>query len=248
MRYGAPRGHARRGGVLGTSGGLIEWSADAVPSVILSCLASHAAAKLFDGVERTDFPGSSPASTEATRPIRQRPLRGCNQPSGCLTRDPTTSPPPPWSPAAIGRCLVGRELDRHRARALAGTSPDIPGTPEYFPNSLLREHRRNLRRYLSGERDSYPARPRELSQRGRPKPAGAFRRAADLDRARSARYGRVPHRGRGGAHRTRLAAAPQRPSTATGSARLSPAAPGSLVQTRARRLALRSSSGAPANA
>lgn len=139
---------------------LIEWSADAVPSVILSCLASHAAAKLFDGVERTRLPQKlsgvyrsdptdSAATTKGLQPTVWLPHSRSNDiPTSALESRgyrPLLSSGESWT--AI-------ELERSRARFLM-----FQGHPEYFPNSLLREHRRDVRRYLSGERDSYPPVP-----------------------------------------------------------------------------------------
>jgi len=139
---------------------LIEWSAEAVPSVLLSCLASHAAAKLFDGVERTLLPEklSGVYPTRAARgemlaeglpsPIRLPHSRSNDIPASeleCRGYRRLLSSGEQWA---------AMELERSRARFLM-----FQGHPEYGPNSLLREHRRDVRRYLNGERESYPPLP-----------------------------------------------------------------------------------------
>ncbi|MGH7642652.1 MAG: homoserine O-acetyltransferase/O-succinyltransferase family protein [Candidatus Dormibacteria bacterium] len=139
---------------------LIQWSADAVPSVILSCLASHAAAKLFGGVERTRLPqklsgvyrtdptGDATITEGIVSPlwlphsrandIRTSVLEDCGfQPALCA-----------------GESWTAMEFEYSKARYLM-----FQGHPEYGRNSLLREHRRDVRRYFTGERDSYPPVP-----------------------------------------------------------------------------------------
>lgn len=139
---------------------VIEWSADAVPSVVLSCLAAHAAAKLFDGVERTllpqklsgvyrtDVADGSTLSEGLSTPIWLPHSRSNDIRTSALTSRG-------YRPLlTAGESWTAVEIERSRARFLM-----FQGHPEYAANSLLRELRRDVRRYLSGERDSYPQVP-----------------------------------------------------------------------------------------
>jgi homoserine O-succinyltransferase len=139
---------------------LIEWSADAVSSVVLSCLASHAAAKLFDGVERSLLPqklsGVYPTDRADAGAISEGLASSISLPHSRSNDIPTsTLAAHGYRPVLTsGESWTAMEGDRFRARLLL-----FQGHPEYAANSLLREHRRDVRRYLMGERSQYPPMP-----------------------------------------------------------------------------------------
>ncbi|MGP8249019.1 MAG: homoserine O-acetyltransferase/O-succinyltransferase family protein [Candidatus Dormibacteria bacterium] len=139
---------------------LILWSAEAVPSVILSCLAAHAAAKLFHGLDRALLPSklagvyrAEPADGTAltkglANPVRIPHSRSNDIPTSALEFHGYRKV------LCSGENWTAMELERSRARFLM-----FQGHPEYFQNSLLREYRRDVRRYLQRERDDYPTVP-----------------------------------------------------------------------------------------
>jgi homoserine O-succinyltransferase len=140
---------------------LITWAEDSTASALLSCLAAHAAALLFDGIERhtlavkcsgvfvqairTDHP-----LTEGLGGLVRMPHSRLNDlPSALLQADGYAnlieSPEMTWTVAVKDRGSCTFVL--------------VQGHPEYSTTSLLREYRRDLQRFLRGERSAVPAIP-----------------------------------------------------------------------------------------
>jgi homoserine O-succinyltransferase/O-acetyltransferase len=140
---------------------LIDWAKEHTASTILSCLAAHAAVLHLDGVERWPLPEKC-AGVFAFTVEQDHPLVG----ERGLTR---------LTPHSRCNGLLRSELE------LAGycvlTSAPVPGVdtftksfgsqfvflqghPEYDANSLAREYRRDLARYLRGETDASPVAPK----------------------------------------------------------------------------------------
>ncbi len=150
---------------------LVGWAADHTISTIWSCLAAHAAVHCLDGVERHPCAGGK--------------LSGVFE---CLkTTDYPLLPPGPvrWN-APHSRCNELREDELEgRGYQILGRSPGagvdmfakscnsaflfLQGHPEYDAGALQREYRRDIGRYLTGARDTYPEMPR-----------GYFDEASDL--------------------------------------------------------------------
>lgn len=140
---------------------LIQWAATATITTMLSCLAAHAALLLFDGVERQRLPhkcsGVFPNSISRAHPA----LEGL---SGQIPVPHSRHHDIPehvvaahgWatllsSPEASWTLLVGK---RGRCSFLL-----VQGHPEYATTNLLREYRRDVRRFLQGESEAYPLLP-----------------------------------------------------------------------------------------
>jgi homoserine O-succinyltransferase len=140
---------------------LITWAEGSTASALLSCLAAHAAALLFDGIERhtlavkcsgvfvqairTDHP-----LTEGLGGLVRMPHSRLNDlPSALLQADGYAnlieSPEMTWTVAVKDRGSCTFVL--------------VQGHPEYSTTSLLREYRRDLQRFLRGERSAVPAIP-----------------------------------------------------------------------------------------
>jgi homoserine O-succinyltransferase len=131
---------------------LIRWCSTATVSAFLSCLAAHAAILLFDGVERRPLPRKlsgvfdhdvveQHALVDGLPDVVSVPHSRLNDvPADELRRRQYSilldSPSAGWSLGATvqGRCLF--VLNQ--------------GHPEYAPTSLLKEYRRDMRRYLDG--------------------------------------------------------------------------------------------------
>jgi homoserine O-succinyltransferase len=141
-------------------GQVIDWAREHTTSTIWSCLAAHAAVLKSDGIERRAFSQKLSGVFDCA-PIGAHPmLRGAE----ALMRIPHS------------RCndLSERALKANGYRILtrsAAAGVDafarqeqsfhlfFQGHPEYEPGTLLREYRRDIGRFLRGEREHYPAMP-----------------------------------------------------------------------------------------
>lgn len=138
-----------------------DWAARHTGSTLWSCLAAHAAVLHLDGVERHRLPAKRSGVFDCVPQVPHPLLRG--------------------APARLRMShsrwndLRGDDLSA-RGYAVLTASPDaganlfvkdvgslfvfVQGHPEYDPDSLAREYRRDLARFLRGERDDLPAVPR----------------------------------------------------------------------------------------
>lgn len=147
---------------------LLRWAETSVASTLLSCLAAHAALAVFHALPRTPLPhkcsgvfrqlvsdhdplgralgdAAFPHSRHNEVPTAQVAKQGYR----IVAEGPTSG----WTVAAKqrGRCLFVL----------------LQGHPEYAPTTLLREYRRDVRRFLAGERSTYPELPAAyLDQKG----------------------------------------------------------------------------------
>jgi homoserine O-succinyltransferase len=162
---------------------VIEWAADHTASTIWSCLGAHAAVLHLDGIERRPLAEKCFGVFDSLRAGADLILAG--------------APERPRIPHSRHNGLDEAELAARRYRIVtraAGAGVDIftrqeksrfvffQGHPEYDATSLLREYRRDMGRYLRGEREVLP-----------PLPAGYFppeteaAMAAFADHARAVR-------------------------------------------------------------
>jgi homoserine O-succinyltransferase/O-acetyltransferase len=160
-----------------------DWAKQHTASTIWSCLAAHAAVLHADGVER--------------RPLKEK-LFGvfdCQMAADHpMTHDVTV---PFTVPHSRYNDLPGRPLKSAGYKILSQSATagvDIfakqdgsfflffQGHPEYDADTLLREYRRDAARFLSGERDSYPALPLNYLSNEATALANTFRARALADR------------------------------------------------------------------
>jgi homoserine O-succinyltransferase len=141
---------------------LVDWAEDQAIPTIWSCLAAHAAVLHLDGLARSPLPEKL---------------------SGLFVCDVVATDhklmaglPPRWVTPhsrynginAEALTASGYEVLSASAEASVdiflkdGPAPFVffQGHPEYDGDTLLREYKRDVRRYLTGERDEYPAAPR----------------------------------------------------------------------------------------
>jgi homoserine O-succinyltransferase len=141
---------------------LLRWAEATVPSTILSCLASHAAALALDGIARRPLPqkqsGVFAQEVDAEHPLGRGLDRVVALPHSRYNDIPASalnsryrllvaSPISGWSVAtrqSDGRIIVL-----------------LQGHPEYGRLTLLKEYRRDVRRFFSGTRSTHPAIPRD---------------------------------------------------------------------------------------
>lgn len=140
---------------------VLEWARENTSSTVASCLAAHAALLRFDRVHRRQL------SRKCSGLYRQ-----VVQADDSLTSGIPTDVAIPHSrqnevplsvlvangyraqiaSAEVGWTVASKEFGSHLLVLMQGH-------PEYDPDSLLLEYRRDVRRYASGERPSYPDAP-----------------------------------------------------------------------------------------
>lgn len=144
---------------------LLQWAAASVPTTLLSCLAAQASILLFDGIERV--PRASKCSGVFAGAVGD-------------SSDPLAGGLPDLVPVPHSRVNDVPEAALIEAgyRIVIGSGPALPGWavatrehgqglfvlcqghPEYSTLSLLREYRRDVRRFLFGRgASSYPRLP-----------------------------------------------------------------------------------------
>jgi homoserine O-succinyltransferase len=141
---------------------VIEWARERVTSTLCSCLATHAVLKHLHGIERRRMP-------EKTWGVFSH--RVC-EPSHPLLREINTRFDVPHSRF---NDISRAQLEESGLRVLVeseeggvhiASSPDgfriiyFQGHPEYDFNSLLKEYKREVKRFLAGELDDPPPFPK----------------------------------------------------------------------------------------
>ncbi len=140
---------------------LLDWLDRDGPPAAFSCLASHAAVLHYDGIER--------------RPLKDKCF-GLFEHSTCGHDDLTVALPASFRVAhsrwnevpaeALGECGYRILTESHDAgvelfvKQRRNRMLFFQGHPEYDAQTLGREYVRDVRRYLSGERETYPNTPR----------------------------------------------------------------------------------------
>ena len=139
---------------------VVDWAADHTVSTLFSCLAAHAAVLHRDGIERRPLPAkhSGVYSCAATT---AHPL---------LAGMPAMTPVPhsrwndlPEADLAARGYTVLRRSEQVGVDLFVreGTSLMVflQGHPEYEPDTLAREYRRDIGRFLEGSRETHPGLP-----------------------------------------------------------------------------------------
>jgi homoserine O-succinyltransferase len=139
---------------------LIDVAQRRTRSMVLSCLAAHAAVLSLDGIERRRLPAKL-CGVYACAPGAAHPLTAGMDASRHVPHSRFNDLPEDAlrdagyrilarSPAVGADCFV---------REGASLLVFLQGHPEYDHYALMREYRRDVTRFLSGERDSYPDMP-----------------------------------------------------------------------------------------
>ena len=140
---------------------VVSWADENVTSVLCSCLATHALVKQLYHIEREPMP----AKLWGVYPHR------IVHPEHPLLRDINTRFDVPHSRFnAVHREQLERAgltilIESEVAGMQMAVSPDqysivyFQGHPEYDINSLLKEYKREVRRFINGERGDYPPPP-----------------------------------------------------------------------------------------
>ena len=163
---------------------LVGWAEDRTVSTIWSCLAAHAAVLHEEGITRQKLPEKLSGLFEC-RKIADHPIvRGT--PLRWRVAHSRYNGVPEAALAASGYRLLTRAKE---------TGPDLfvrqkrslfvyfQGHPEYEPDTLAREYRRDVGRFLVAERDDYPELPRRYFSREAAAALALLRQRALEDRS-----------------------------------------------------------------
>ncbi|HXQ20008.1 MAG TPA: homoserine O-succinyltransferase [Acidimicrobiales bacterium] len=140
---------------------LLEWGSENVASMLLSCLSAHAALAVFDGVARTQLAakctGVFPQEVDDVHPLTAGLASPVVLPHSRFNTVPVEAVRAAgyhvgMHSEAVGWSVVSKAIGRSEVVL-------VQGHPEYEPSSLLTEYRRDVRRYVLGERDAVPSLP-----------------------------------------------------------------------------------------
>jgi homoserine O-succinyltransferase len=143
-------------------GDVLDWAEDHTVSTVLSCLAAHAGVLYSDGIPRHRLEDKRFGVFD-DRKVLDHPLA-----SGTAERMPF--PHSRWNEVreeeltACGYTVVTKSAEagvnlfvKEKRKSLF---VHFQGHPEYGARTLLKEYRRDVRRFLKGERETYPSLPR----------------------------------------------------------------------------------------
>lgn len=139
---------------------LLEWAQQRAASSIWSCLAAHAAVQALDGIRRRRLPEKRFGVFEHT------PLRGMPLLDGVGA--PLLTPHSRWNELSVdelraaGYTVASASVHSGAdmfVREERGLMVCFQGHPEYQSATLLKEYRRDVGRYLRGEREHWPSLP-----------------------------------------------------------------------------------------
>lgn len=137
---------------------IIHWASEHVTSVLCSCLATHAFVKAIHGIERKPLPkkcwGVYPHRIARTDHPLLRDINTRFDVPHSRYNDISRSQ---LEAAGLKILAASEDIGVHLA-----VSPDqfrvvyFQGHPEYDRNSLLKEYKREVDRFVAGDRDDYP--------------------------------------------------------------------------------------------
>jgi homoserine O-succinyltransferase/O-acetyltransferase len=162
---------------------LVDWAEENTTSTIWSCLAAHAAVYHLDGIARRGRPEKLFGLFECTNLAADPIFEGL--PSRWTVPHSRFNDLPEASLAARGYRILSRS-DATGADVFVKQGHALhvflQGHPEYDAEALLREYRRDIRRYLAGESERYPDPPAGCFDSDRLETLSTFRLRALEDR------------------------------------------------------------------
>jgi homoserine O-succinyltransferase/O-acetyltransferase len=140
---------------------VFDWAARHTSSTILSCLAAHASVLHFDGIPRHRLPDKQFGVFEAARGCDHALLNGIEN----GLRLPHSRWNEVWASelSAAGYNVLTSSLlagvDVFVKKIWRSLFLHFQGHPEYGSETLFKEYRRDIKRFLRGERETYPTMP-----------------------------------------------------------------------------------------
>lgn len=162
---------------------LIDWAETHTLSTVWSCLAAHAAVQHLDGIRRQRMPDKRFGVFDCTAVAEHPLIEGA--PSGVRMPHSRWNDLPEERLAVCGYRVLTRSAEAGVdafVRERNSLYVFFQGHPEYETVSLLLEYRRDIRRYLRGERDAYPNAPRGYFDKTTADGLDRFRARAIADR------------------------------------------------------------------
>lgn len=163
---------------------IVDWAQESTTSAVFSCLAAHAAVLHLDAIGRTPLGEKRFGLFEHTRVGGHFMVRG--QGERILTPHSRWNDIPGDALVAAGYRVVSQSpaagVDMFVKDRKKSLFVFFQGHPEYEPDTLAREYRRDVGRFLRFERDTYPELPRRYFAPPAVAALNAFRERAGADR------------------------------------------------------------------
>jgi homoserine O-succinyltransferase len=172
---------------------VLDWAESNSASTILSCLAAHAGVLHSDGIERHPLSDKQFGVFDFGKTANHQLTRG----TGERIRFPHSrwNEVPADALAACGYAVLTQSpeggVDSFVKKKKRSLFVHFQGHPEYGAQTLLKEYRRDVKRFLRGERETYPSMPKGYFDAATVKVLADFRDAALSDR-REELMGRFP--------------------------------------------------------
>jgi len=140
---------------------VVAWARENVISILCSCLSTHALVKQLYGIDRRLMPQKL-WGVYPHRIVQQKHplLRGINTRFDVPHSRYNTIPVDALEDAGVTVLIESNSGEMHMAVSADQFSiVYFQGHPEYDWNSLLKEYKREVNRYIAGERQEYPPHP-----------------------------------------------------------------------------------------
>jgi homoserine O-succinyltransferase/O-acetyltransferase len=141
---------------------LFDWAAENTSSTVLSCLAAHASVLHGDGIERHLMREKCAGIFEVHQACDHPLLEGV--PRRYLIPHSRWNEVREKALIASGYTVLTRSseagVDSFVKKKRNSLFVHFQGHPEYSAHTLLKEYRRDVKRFLCGERETYPSMPR----------------------------------------------------------------------------------------
>ena len=162
---------------------LLQWAENNTRSTVLSCLAAHAGVLASDGISRTPFADKKFGVFEHAKLTRHALTEGLD--------DTIRIPHSRWNDVKA-ESLRAHDYEILTQSANAGVDLFIKqrsnslfvhfqGHPEYSSRTLLKEYRRDIKRFLRRERETFPTQPHGYFDAGATKLLREFQELAEKD-------------------------------------------------------------------
>jgi homoserine O-succinyltransferase len=139
---------------------LVDWAEGHTFSTVWSCLAAHAAVLHIDGIERRRLSKKLSGVFDCVKTMEHRMVAGAPSswtvPHSRYNDLPTDELIARGYKVLSGSAATGADLF---IKTGDGLNVFVQGHPEYEAETLLREYRRDVGRFLNGETTSYPEMP-----------------------------------------------------------------------------------------
>jgi homoserine O-succinyltransferase/O-acetyltransferase len=167
-----------------TLGQILDWAENNTASTILSCLAAHAGVLYSDGIGRHRMPDKQFGVFDFEKSVSHCLMADCG--------DRVRFPHSRWNEVRADELAAGGyqvltqsadgDVDCFVKRKKRSLFVHFQGHPEYGAQTLLKEYRRDVKRFLKNERETYPAMPKGYFDSSCASLLNEFRKAAVADR------------------------------------------------------------------